>query len=169
MAAKAAEKDVSSGRHTLAWGVALLLWAAFIWGHSLIGGVASSAESGRVVALMRPLFEAVGVRDVDLMTFVVRKLAHFSEYAVLGVIACAFWRRVAEGRAAGTASGIDARRRALLAGALLTCAVPCLDEAIQLFVPGRCGSVRDVLIDLSGVAVGALISWLVLKRETRRR
>lgn len=66
-------------RRTLAWGAALLLWVGFVWGHSLVGGAASSAESGRVVALLRPLFEATGVTDLDLMTFVVRKCAHFSE------------------------------------------------------------------------------------------
>ena len=43
-------------RRTLAWGAALLLWVGFVWGHSLVGGAASSAESGRVVALLRPLF-----------------------------------------------------------------------------------------------------------------
>ena len=34
-------------RRTLAWGAALLLWVGFVWGHSLVGGATSSAESGR--------------------------------------------------------------------------------------------------------------------------
>ena len=40
-----------------------------------------------VVSLVRPVFEALGVTDVDLMSLIVRKGAHFSEYAVLGVLA----------------------------------------------------------------------------------
>lgn len=121
-------------RRTLAWGAALLLWVGFVWGHSLVGGAASSAESGRVVALLRPLFEATGVTDLDLMTFVVRKCAHFSEYAVLGGIARTFWTRVSCELGSRASSS---RHRALLAGLVLTALVPCLDETIQLFVPGR--------------------------------
>lgn len=149
-------------RRTLAWGAALLLWVAFVWGHSLIGGTASSAESGRVVALLRPLFQAVGVSDANLMTFVVRKAAHFSEYAVLGAIARTFWVRLA--------AELAAPRVALLTlGTALTALVPCLDETIQLFVPGRCGSARDVLIDLSGAVTGAFICWLFSRVKTRER
>ena len=104
-------------RRTLAWGAALLLWVGFVWGHSLVGGAASSAESGRVVALLRPLFEATGVTDLDLMTFVVRKCAHFSEYAVLGGIARTFWTRVS--RELGSRAS-SSRHRVLLAGLVLT-------------------------------------------------
>ena len=143
----------SASRRVLAWGVALVLWVCFIWGHSLVGGAASSLESGRVVALARPLFEALGVTDVDLMTFVVRKCAHFSEYAVLGVLASSFWTRVA-GRAA-------VQGRAIAVGALLTALVPCVDESIQLLVPGRCASPRDVLIDLAGCMTGVALCTLV--------
>ena len=40
-----------------------------------------------VVAIVRPVFEALGVTDVNIMTLIVRDGAHFSEYAVLGVLA----------------------------------------------------------------------------------
>lgn len=153
-------------RRTLAWGAALLLWVGFVWGHSLVGGAASSAESGRVVALLRPLFEATGVTDLDLMTFVVRKCAHFSEYAVLGGIARTFWTRVS--RELGSRAS-SSRHRVLLAGLVLTALVPCLDETIQLFVPGRSGSPRDVAIDLAGVATGALLTCLFHRARTRER
>lgn len=153
-------------RRTLGWGAALLAWVAFVWGHSLVGGVASSAESGRVVALLRPAFEALGVTDVDIMTFVVRKCAHFSEYAVLGGIARTFWTRTAAELAPAAPA---LHRHVLLAGFLLTVLVPCLDEAIQLFVPGRCGSSRDVAIDLAGAATGALITWAVHRARYRER
>ena len=158
-------------RRTLAWGAALLLWVGFVWGHSLVGGAASSAESGRVVALLRPLFEATGVTDLDLMTFVVRKCAHFSEYAVLGGIARTFWTRVS--RELGSRASLS-RHRVLLAGLVLTALVfllliPSIDETIQLFVPGRSGSPRDVAIDLAGVATGALLTWLFHRARTRER
>ena len=118
------------------------------------------------MALLRPLFEATGVTDLDLMTFVVRKCAHFSEYAVLGGIARTFWTRVS--RELGSRAS-SSRHRVLLAGFVLTTLVPCLDETIQLFVPGRSGSPRDVAIDLAGAATGALLTWLFHRARTCER
>ena len=148
----------SARRSSLRWAVAFACWVAFIWLHSLIQGPESSLESGVVVALVRPLFEAIGVTDVDLMTLVVRKGAHFTEYAVLGVISCGLARsRRAEGRPLPAAF------------ALLPALVPVIDECLQLTVPGRVGAVTDVLIDLSGLAFGVLATVLIARaRRTRR-
>lgn len=147
----------SARRPSRRWAVALACWVAFIWCHSLVQGPQSSLESGMVVALLRPLFEAVGVLDVDLMSLVVRKCAHFSEYAVLGVLACGLFR--ARGRETG--------HRALPA-ALIVALVPVVDECIQLGVPGRSGQPADVLIDLSGLLVGSIVSAAVARLRSRR-
>ena len=147
----------SARRSTLKWAVALSCWVAFIFGHSLIQGPQSSLESGFVVSIIRPLFEAVGISSLDLMTLVVRKTAHFSEYAVLGVLACGLLRALRRERGA----------RPIPAG-LLVALVPVADETLQLFVPGRSGQLTDVLIDLSGVAFGVL-AYLVVSSIMRRR
>ena len=141
-----------SARRSIWWAAALACWIAFVWGHSLIQGPQSSLESGMVVTLLRPLFEVVGVTDADLMAFLVRKAAHFTEYAILGVLA------------RGLFVSLHAERgvRPLPAG-LLVAFVPVVDECIQLFVPGRSGQLTDVLIDLSGVIVGALLAHLVAR------
>ena len=78
----------------------------------------------------------------------------------------AFWTRVSCELGSRASSS---RRRALLAGLVLTTLVPCLDETIQLFVPGRSGSPRDVAIDLAGAATGALLTWLFHRARTRER
>lgn len=147
----------SARRSSRRWAVALACWVAFIWCHSLVQGPQSSLESGMVVALLRPLFEAVGVTDASLMSLVVRKCAHFSEYAVLGVLACGLFR--ARGRETG--------RRALPT-ALIVALVPVVDECIQLGVPGRSGQPTDVLIDLSGLLVGSIASAVVARLRSRR-
>lgn len=138
----------SSVRRRRLWALALVAWVAFIWGHSLTAGPESSAESGFFVGLLRPAFLAVGVTSADTMSFVVRKCAHFAEYAVLGLLVVKnvrlWWATL--------------RRRAtsmLLAAA----AVPFVDEWIQLSVPGRAGMLRDVLLDLSGLGTGLLLAW----------
>lgn len=139
-----------------AWLVCLVAWVAVIWGHSLLSGDVSGAESGLVVDLLRPVFLALGVADRDLMSFVVRKCAHFTEYAVLGVIVMGNVRSRWE----------PPSRRPLAFVALGAC-VPLADESIQLFVPGRAGMMRDVLIDLAGLATGLLLSWVAWRRRRR--
>jgi len=130
-----------------------MAWTLFVWGHSMMGITSSLNESGRFVALVRPAFEAVGVHDVDVMSFIVRKGAHMSEYAVLGALAMGTLRaRALEGRA----------WRPHLAPVFALC-VASLDECIQIFSPGRSSSVRDVLIDLSGAVVGCLVMWAVTR------
>ena len=140
------------------WAVAFACWVAFIWGHSLVQGPQSSLESGFVVALARPLFEALGVSDPELMSLVVRKLAHFSEYAVLGVLARGlFAARLAE-RGRPPLPGRVPRRARSRCGR-----VPAALRARAL--PGQ---PTDVLIDLlSGLLAGALLAWLVARLRRR--
>ena len=141
-----------SARRSIWWAAAFACWIAFVWGHSLIQGPQSSLESGMVVTLLRPLFEVVGVTDADLMAFLVRKAAHFTEYAILGVLA------------RGLFGSLHAERGVCpLPAGLLVAFVPVVDECIQLFVPGRSGQLTDVLIDLSGVIVGALLAHFVAR------
>ena len=120
-----------------------------MWAHSLVQGPQSSFESGLVVSLIRPIFETLGVTDVDAMTFVVRKGAHFSEYAVLGVLAWGLFR-----------ARLRERGRAPFPAAFLVALVPACDEGIQLLVPGRSGQLGDVMIDLAGVCFGVLLALL---------
>ena len=151
------EKNDSARRPaSVRWAVAFACWVAVIWGHSLVQGPQSSLESGLVVSIVRPLFEALGVTDVDLMSLVVRKLAHFSEYAVLGVLARGLFASLRRER--GTRPWPMA---------LLVALVPVADECVQLFVPGRSGQPADVLIDLSGLACGALLARVVARARRR--
>lgn len=145
-----------NGAATYVWVAALVLWICVIWGHSLMPGDDSLMESSIVVDFFAPLFDVLGVADPDLRITIVRKLAHFSEHAVLAVLAVNAARRLFAGKY-------------WWAFALVVCvAVPCMDETIQLFVPGRGPSPRDVAIDLCGCAFGALVTWLILKRRPER-
>ena len=127
------------------WAVCFALWVCFVWGHSLLDGDASSAESSRFAFLLYPWL----IRDIDLATFIIRKFAHFSEYAVLGIIAWQLRR---------TWRGVTASVRASVLPLVLMVAIPILDVTIQLSVPGRSGSPRDVLIDLAGACTGLLVA-----------
>ena len=147
-----------SVRRSFRWAAALVVWIAFVWGHSLIQGPQSSAESGLVVSLLAPAFRAVGVTDADAMSFLVRKCAHFSEYAVLGVLAHGLFR-----------ARLREKGEAPLPRALLVALVPVADECIQLHVPGRSGQPTDVLIDLCGLLADALAAWALTRAAARLR
>ena len=81
----------------------------------------------------------------------IRKLAHFTEYAVLGALAC---RAFAE-----------LMSRPFLFAAGLVILVAVLDETNQSFNPLRTGSPFDVLIDVSGGVVAIVVFYLLTKRN----
>ena len=95
------------------------------------------AWAGIIFALSSIPSLSSGLGTWDL---VLRKLAHVTEYAVLGTL---LYRAV--GR----------EEPALAAGI----AYAASDELHQYFVEGRHGSVVDVAIDAVGVAIGMLV-WL---------
>jgi len=143
---------------TSRWVLALVLWVCFIWGHSLVPGETSSTESLSFVNGLRPAFELLGITETLMMTFIVRKTAHFLEYAVLGVISGGLMRR-------GWGRDFLHGRLSLLVAVV----VPMIDETIQRFVPGREGQLRDVCIDLAGIAFGLLVFWVVSRHRARHQ
>lgn len=82
----------------------------------------------------------------------VRKLAHFSEYACMGILVYVLWIQWMKR---------GARLYLLTAGWVFVSAA--LDEFHQLFVPGRYGSVADVLLDTCGGVFGMLFCILAVK------
>lgn len=140
-------------RVSIPWGIAALAMIAFIWGNSLVPGEGSGQFSLAVLDAVRECLSALGLPSGWLTNFLVRKTAHFSEYAVLGVLVS---------QALRPATALN--RRAWLLVALILVLVPSLDETIQLFVPGRSGQVSDTLLDCCGAATGALLAALMRRR-----
>lgn len=138
------------------WWVPVAVWVVFVWSRSLFAGPASDAQSLSVVALLGPAFSSVGVTDVSVMNHVVRKTAHFLEYAVLGVLLSrTIVRPVRAPRACAR----------LALGAL----VAGVDETIQRFVPLRASSAADVVLDSAGVAFGLALGLVVERLVARAR
>ena len=95
---------------------------------------------------------------VESLQFIVRKCAHFSVYALLGVL-CIPPAHVLLRKwnyAAWAAWGTSAL-------------YAVTDEIHQYFVPGRSCELRDVLIDSSGAAVGILLLTIVAVRIRKSR
>ena len=132
----------------IGWWVALVLWLGVIWGHSTMPATDSAKESLFIVDLIRGWLAPLGITDTHLMDHLVRKAAHFNEYAALAALGT---KAFDTGRADGGAW------KGLVPLAVLWVMAPCVDETIQLFTPGRAGMVRDVLLDMCGFAAGAAV------------
>lgn len=105
----------------------------------------SSQLSGWVTALTQLLAQHLDIQLTGDVEHHIRKLAHFCEFALLGLLLCRSFS--AWGVPKLTATGY------ILFLALL---VAVIDEYIQAFSPGRGSSVKDVLLDFSGV----FCAWL---------
>jgi VanZ family protein len=90
--------------------------------------------------------------------FIIRKLAHLSEYAVFSLLAA---------RAFLSSSRIVLRRGWFLYSLLLISLYAFADEFHQLFVPSRTGSIYDSFIDITGGSIALVL--LALWRKTKRR
>ena len=117
--------------------ILLCLNLALIWGNSLLPGDSSAAVSGGVLAFLGRFLPVLLTETGH--TFL-RKAAHFSEFALLGLLFCGRHRLAKQ------------ENPAHLMGFGL--AVACIDETIQIFTPGRASSLIDVWIDASGFALG---------------
>lgn len=105
----------------------------------------SSQLSGWVTALTQLLAQHLDIQLTGDVEHHIRKLAHFCEFALLGLLLCHSFS--AWGVPKLTATGY------ILFLALL---VAVIDEYIQAFSPGRASRVKDVLLDFSGVFCAGL-------------
>ena len=121
--------------------VAALCVTIFVF--SSKSAVESSEQSGAIIEFFYKLF-GVGFTD-----FFVRKLAHFSEFLLLGFLsALAF-----------TYTLTDIKK--IYLGVVFSLLYCISDEIHQIFVPGRACQFRDVLIDFSGILVGTAVLFLL--------
>lgn len=101
---------------------ALLLW---IFSNSLKNSQESASQSGAVREWIQTILDALFSGSVVISSHAVRKLAHFSEYALLGAMLLFTWR------------AYTAERKRLLFPALVAALAPFLDEGLQFFSEGR--------------------------------
>lgn len=118
-------------------------------------GSLSRTVSGKLVEIVNTLSHRQWSRTVmeqwtDYFEHPVRKLAHFTEYACMGVLVHVLWSQWMK------------RGKTLYLLTLVWVALSAAaDEFHQLFVPGRDGNFADVCLDTCGGAAGMLFCLLV--------
>lgn len=144
-------------KHLTACCLLIVLNLAFIWGNSMQSARVSSGISMGLLGRL-PVFLAM---FGELAEFILRKLAHFSEFACLGLL-------LARASVLAGERGLHRFSMPLLLGTLAA----CVDETIQMFVEGRDSSLRDVWIDTAGVVTGILVLTVLvylLSLRTKRK
>lgn len=111
----------------------------------------SDLQSGFILNAFNRFFASKGY-NIVFTQFLVRKLAHFTEYFFFGLLLTfAVW--AVRRNMGGT----------LFYELFLFLVIPVIDETIQLLYKGRGSSVRDVLIDFAGCVTGMGICRLILR------
>lgn len=138
-------------------GALILGLLCFIWGNSLLPGKDSGELSGFVGTLLQKLLPFLDLQS-EMGMHLLRKAAHFSEFAALGM-------------SFGWLYGMITKKRLwslalpLLSGA----SAAAIDETIQIFSPDRGPSIKDVGIDTAGVIAGIciliLFHWLFTRKK----
>lgn len=128
--------------------VLILATLVFIWGHSVMDREQSAAESGLVLKVITPLLELF-LGKGNVTEHLVRKMAHFGEFSVLGAELFCFFQ--------------PAYLKALSHGMLAA----MVDETIQIF-SGRGSQLQDVWLDSFGAAFGAAAACLLIHLIRRK-
>lgn len=118
----------------------------FIWGNSLLSGDVSGEISGGLLRWLIRIFPFLRW----LPEYLLRKIGHFSEFALLGFLLS--WFFLLQGQ-----RGIHRFSMPLLLAMLAA----NTDETIQTVIPGRGPSVVDVWIDTAGACAGIAVLFAV--------
>ena len=105
----------------------------------------SANQSNFIVKIINNIFK---IENIELLSFIIRKLAHFTEYLILGFLTINMLNKN------------DISKKYLLS--ILICIIYATsDEIHQLFVPGRACQLIDILIDSIGSIIGIYLYKLI--------
>lgn len=140
--------------------ILVLLWMVMIFLLSNEEAVKSSKKSDGLIIKSVELFTGKSLSDQEkekvlkYLVFPVRKCSHLSLYLILGILVISLLREY-----------MVINTKLVLLSLLICFLYACSDEIHQLFVPGRSGEVRDVLIDTLGACLGVSFYYLVFRKK----
>ena len=138
--------------------LALSLWMAVIFFLSHQNGHDSSETSGILLELLKLLGIGPGSSVQGVLSYLVRKAGHFTEYLILAIL----FLRTRKGRGSSGKSALFAL--------LFVFLYASSDEFHQSFIPGRGPAFTDVLIDTAGGLTGIILfEWRqsILEKQNR--
>lgn len=129
--------------------ILLILWMILIFLLSNQTGAESSGLSDGIIS--KTICKFVTNCNPEVYSFIVRKMAHFALYFILGIFSQINFKNDREG----------------VINAILLCTIYAIfDEIHQMFVGNRSGEVRDIIIDSLGSLFGILIFYKLRKKRS---
>ncbi len=147
--------------------VPVVMWMVLIFSFSAAPAVESSETSDgisyKIIKAVAGLpfldWEEEDLEEkAEILHVPIRKAAHFSEYALLAVL----W-------VIPLGCMTKTNKKRMIVALLLCIMYAASDEIHQLFVPGRDGNVKDVLIDTAGAGFGILVWRFIFHNFSCRR
>lgn len=141
--------------------ISLILWMIIIFSFSSADANKSTGTSDKVITTMIEIKDKITDQETPISekeiivknsSFYVRKIAHITEYLILGLLMF---------------NALKQFNILNIYYAIILCVLySCTDEFHQLFINGRSGSFRDVLIDTIGILLGTyLYKILIIKKK----
>ncbi len=124
----------------------VILWMIFIFVMSSFDATSSSNQSNFIVDIITSI---INIKDIGLLSLIIRKLAHFIEYFILGILVINFITRY---------------DKKIIIAILLCIIYATSDEIHQIFVPGRSCQIIDIMIDSLGSIMGIYLYKLITKK-----
>ncbi len=136
----------------------LLIWMFVVFSFSNQDATTSTGTSNIIVLKVAEAFDIVEQDGIDQISFVVRKLAHFTLYAVGGIISF------------GLLSTYSTNlKKKFLISEIICMLYAISDEIHQSFVPGRSAEIKDVVIDSLGAFCGMFFVYKIIDSVINKR
>ncbi len=139
--------------------IPVIIWMLLIFSLSAQPASQSNGLSKDVTKIIIDTISRVVPLDIEISTVadkgiqlnhIVRKLGHFIEYLILGVLVMNAFKKCGY------------KNNKILCYSIIFCILyASSDEIHQLFVPGRGGQVKDVIIDSFGAMVGITLYEII--------
>lgn len=136
--------------------IVLILWMIVIFSFSSADANKSTGTSDKVITTMIEIKDKITNNEtpnnekeiiVKNSSFYIRKSAHITEYLILGFL---MFNLLNQYSVTNIYYAIG-----------LSILYSCTDEFHQLFISGRSGSIRDILIDSIGILIGTYLYKLL--------
>lgn len=128
----------------------MIIWMIFIFIMSNTNGNDSSSQSNFFANI---ILQFINI-DKETLTFLIRKIAHMSEYAILALFTYYALIKIAFNK-----------RIIFQITFLISFLYACSDEFHQLFISGRSGQFTDIIIDSTGCLIMLLFLYLWQKKK----
>lgn len=134
-----------------------VLWIFFIFYNSMQDAQSSSEVSSKFTNFFNELIQFFNIKiRYDILSKIIRKLAHVFEYFVLGIFLF-------------NSLIIYFKKHIYFYTFTVAIFIAIIDEIIQLFSSGRFGSIFDVLIDGIGIVLGLFCCYFTRKIVAKKK